>query len=86
MSGTRGTWKRSGPSLQLRMDENQVHAGAKWVFQPMRDGEWWKVVESNAALWATAIHRKPACRHPKGCARGGRPEDPSRGDRMELRP
>ena len=42
--------------------------------------------ESNAALLATAIYRKPACRHPKGCARGGRTEDPSMGDRKELRP
>ena len=30
------------------------------------------MVESNAALSATAIHRKPACRHPKGCAGGGK--------------
>ena len=34
----------------------------------------------NAALLATAIHRKPACRHPKVCARGERMEDPSMGD------
>ena len=34
----------------------------------------------NAALLATAIHRRPACRHPKGCASGGRPEDSSMGD------
>ena len=25
-------------------------------------------------------------RHPEGCARGGRPEDPSTGDRRELKP
>ena len=37
----------------------------------MRDGEWWNVAESNAALSATAIHRKPARRCPKGCAWGG---------------
>ena len=42
--------------------------------------------ERNAVLSATAIHRKPACSHPKGCARGGRLEDPSMGDRKELRP
>ena len=54
--------------------------------QPVRDGEWWNVVESNAALSATAIHRKPACRHATGYARWGRPEDPSMGDRKELRP
>ena len=41
--------------------------------------------ERNAALSGTAMHRKPACRHPKGCARGGRPEDPSMGDRKELK-
>ena len=62
-----------------------MHAGAKWVLQPVRDGQWWNAVESNAALSATAIHRKTACRHPKGCARGGRPEDPLMGDRKELR-
>ena len=66
------------------MDDSQVHPGAEWVLQPVRDGEWWIVVESNAALSATAINRKSACRHPKGCARGGRPEDPSMGDRKEL--
>ena len=63
-----------------------MHLGADWVLQAMRDGERWNVVESNAALSATAIHRKPACRHPKGCAKGGRPEDPSMGDGKELRP
>ena len=42
--------------------------------------------ERNAPLSARAIHRKPTCRRPKGCARGGRPEDPSMGDRKELRP
>ena len=61
---------------------NQVHPGANWV----RDGEWWNLAESNAALLAKGIHRKPACRHPKGCARGGKPEDPSTGDWMALRP
>ena len=68
------------------MDENQVHPGAKWVLQPGRDRKGWNVVESNIALSTTAINRKPACGHPKGCARGGRLEDPSTGDRMELRP
>ena len=42
--------------------------------------------ERNAALSATAIHRKPACRHPKGCSRGRRPEDPLMGDRKEVKP
>ena len=84
VSGTRGTWKRSPPGLQPWMDDNQVHPGAEWVLQPVRDGEWWNVVESKAALSATAIHRKPACRQPKGCAGGGRPEDPSMGERMKL--
>ena len=79
-------WKGSPPGLQPQMDDTQVHPGAEWVLQPVRGGEWWNVVESNAALSATAINRKPACRHPKGCARGGRPEDPSIGDRKELRP
>ena len=68
------------------MDDTQVHPGAEPVLQPVQDGEWWNVVESNTALLATDIHRKPACRHPKGCVRGGRPEDPSMGDRKELRP
>ena len=44
------------------------------------------LTERNAALSATAFHRKPACRHPKGCARGGRSEDHSMGERKELRP
>ena len=44
------------------------------------------LTERNAPLSARAIHRKPACRRPKGCARGERPEDPSMGDRKELTP
>ena len=44
------------------------------------------LTERNAPLSARAIHRAPACRRPKGCPRGGRPEDPSMGDRKELRP
>ena len=44
------------------------------------------LTERNAPLPARAIQRKPACRHPKGCARGGRPEGPSMGDLKELRP
>ena len=86
VSGTQGNVETVAPSLQPLMDENQVHPGAEWVLQPVRDGEWWHVVESNAALSATAIHRKSAWRHPKGCARGGRPGDSSTGDLMELRP
>ena len=35
----RGTWKRSPPGLQPRMDKIQVHRGADWV----REG--WGVVE-----------------------------------------
>ena len=53
---------------------------------PTREG--WGVVEcgwEQCCAVATAIHRKPACRHSKGCARGGRPEDPSMADRKELR-
>ena len=49
-----------------------MHPGAEWVLQPVRDGEWWNVAESNAALSATAIHSKPARRRPKGCAGGGK--------------
>ena len=37
-------WKGSPPGLQLRMDDTQVHPGAEWVLQPVRDGEWWNVV------------------------------------------
>ena len=44
------------------------------------------LTERNAPLLARAIHRKPACRRPIGCARGGRPVDPSKGDRKELKP
>ena len=78
--------KRSPPGLQPRMDKTQVHRGGKWVLQPISDGGWWIVAERNAALSATAIHRKPACRHPKGCAGGRGPEDPSTRDQMELSP
>ena len=42
-----------------------MHPGDEWVLQPVRNGEGWKMVESYAALSATAIDRKPACRHPK---------------------
>ena len=59
--------------------------GANRVLQLIRDREWSNVVKSNAALSATAIHRIPACRHPKGCAGGERPDDPSTGDMIELR-
>ena len=62
--------KGSPHSLQPLMDDTQVHPGVEWVLQPVRDGEWWNVVESNAALWAIAMHRKPAYTHPKGCAGG----------------
>ena len=79
-------WKGSPPGLQPQMHDTQVHPGAEWALQPVRDGDRWNVVESKAALSATAIHRKPACRHPKGCARGVRLGDPSMGDQKELRP
>ena len=26
-------------------DDTQVHPGAEWVLQPVRDGEWWNVVD-----------------------------------------
>ena len=67
MSEARGTWKQSPQVLQPRLDDSEVHPGAKWVLRPVIDGEWWNVVESNAALSATAIHKTPACSHPKGC-------------------
>ena len=41
----RGTWKGSPPGLQPRMDDTQVHPGGEWVLQPVRDGEWWNVVD-----------------------------------------
>ena len=41
------------------------------------------LTERTGPLSARAIHPKGS---PKGCARGGRPEDPSMGDRKELRP
>ena len=85
MSRTRGYVEMVPPGLQPRMDKNQLLPGAKWVLQPVREREGWNVVESNAALSATALHREPAFRHPKGCASGGRPEDPSTGDRIELK-
>ena len=86
MSVTWGMVRRPPPGLQLPMDDTQVHPGAEWVLQPVRDGEWWNVVESKRALWAMAIDRKPASKQPKGCVRKGRPEDPSLSDRKELRP
>ena len=51
------------------------------MLQPVRDGGWWNVAESNAALSATAIRRKTARKRPKGCNGGGRPGDTSTGDR-----
>ena len=44
------------------------------------------LTERNAPLSAGAIHRKPARRRPIGCARGGRPGDPSKGDLKEPKP
>ena len=67
-----GTWKQSRSGLQPRVDDNQVHPRAKWVLRPVRDGEWWNVVERDAAPSAMAIHWKSTCRHPKGCAGGGK--------------
>ena len=72
--------KRLPPGLQPRMDGNQVRAGAKWVLQPVRPGEWWIVVDRKSALLATAIDKQSACRHPKGCAWGGRLEEASKED------
>ena len=37
--------KGSPPGLQPRRDDTQVHPGAKWVLQPVRDGEWLNVVD-----------------------------------------
>ena len=31
--------------LQPWMDDTQVHRGAEWVHQSVRDGEWWNVVD-----------------------------------------
>ena len=45
MSGTWGNVERVAPGLQPRMDDTQVHPGAEWVLQPVRDGEWWNVVD-----------------------------------------
>ena len=45
VSGTWGNVERVALSLQPRMDDTQVHLGAEWVLQPVRDGEWWNVVE-----------------------------------------
>ena len=35
----------SPPGLQPWMDDTQVHPGAEWVLQPVRDGEWWNVFD-----------------------------------------
>ena len=51
----------------------------------MGSGGMW-LTERNAPLSARAIHMKPACRRPIGCARGGRLGDPSKCDRKELKP
>ena len=61
------------------MDDNQVHPGAEWVLQPVRDGEWWNVVDREKC---SAVGEG----YPIGCARGGKPGDPSKGDRKELKP
>ena len=45
MTGSLGTWKRSPPGLQPRMDDTEVHPGAEWVLQPVRDWEWWNLVD-----------------------------------------
>ena len=70
MSGTLGNVETVAHWPPVRMDNNQVHPGADRILQPLRDGEWWNVAESNAAPSVMAIHRKPAHRRPKGCARG----------------
>ena len=45
LSETKGNVERSPPGLQPRMDDTKVNLGAKWVLQPVRDGEWWNVVD-----------------------------------------
>ena len=87
VSGTWRTWKGSPPGLQPRMDDTQVHPEPSGYSNPLgmgSGGMWFR--GRNAALSTTAINRKPACRHPKGCARGGRLEDHSMADRKDLRP
>ena len=37
--------ERVAPGLQPWMDDTQVHPGAEWVLQPVRDGECWNVVD-----------------------------------------
>ena len=80
VSGTRGNVETVAP-WPPAADGGQPSASGSRVGTLARKG-WgkWNVVENNAALSATAIQLKPACRRPKGCARGGRPEDPSTGD------
>ena len=51
-----GTWRnveRVAPALQPRMDDTRVHLGAEWVLQPVRDGDWWNVVERERCF---AVH------------------------------
>ena len=45
MSGTWGNVERVTLGLQPQMDDTQVHPRAEWVLQPVRDGEWWNVVD-----------------------------------------
>ena len=37
--------ERVATGLQPRMDDTKGQLGAEWVLQPVRDGEWWIVVE-----------------------------------------
>ena len=65
-----------------------MHLGAEWVLQPVRDGDWWNVVdrEKCSAVGEGYPAETRLYGRPKGCARGGGQEDPSLGDRKELRP
>ena len=64
-----------------------MHPGAEWVLQPVRDGEWWNVVDrEKCSAVGEGYQKETRLQAPKGLCSGGEAGDPSKGDREELKP
>ena len=87
MSGTKEKWKGSPPGLQPRMDDTQVHPGAKWVLQPVRDGEWWYVVDrEKCSAVGEGYPQETRPQAPERLCQGGKAGGSIDGNRKELKP
>ena len=54
------------------MDDTQVHPGAEWVLQPVRDGEWWNVVDREEfSAVGKGCPQETSLQAPKRLSQGG---------------